>query len=196
MPLLAVSRSSARTAGITYKTTSSFRWWASPLFDNPTMNLYSDYGQRRIAAMTGTALPGHSDGSYYADLGSVAFSLGLTVNAGPAFQTGNAIFLMNVQPLPWAFGTAIPNPWTGPSALTVELAPFDPFLTAIAGVPAVLDAQGNTSFDLFGTAASGPGTAPPIPALVGLYLGFVGWVLDNGTLASDTTDAVYVQVVQ
>ena len=181
----------SNTGAITFKTTSQYRTWVGILSDNPTIAMYSDWGQRDYGALSAT-LRGHSDGTCYANLGSDSFYLGFSVRADGTFTGGQAVLHMNVTAA-GMFPTFIPVPLGALGTLTYELAPFDPLF--FTGLVVPLGGSGEVDFDILDIGGAGPGNFPPQPALIGQWLGFEATVIDGGLTFADTTGAQYVYVV-
>lgn len=172
------------TTTLTRKTTDAFHTWLAMVTDNPSLSIFTDYGKRRIAALT-PPLPGNGYGSYFGDFNSSAVQeFGFSVRAGSRFAGAPAFILFNFQPQP--FPGAIPFPFTS-NPLTIELALFDPLLGGLAGLNLTLDSNGDTD--------SIPMRFPVLPGTLGMFIGFEAVVVDPTLTSGDTSEAVWIEIV-
>jgi hypothetical protein len=168
------------------------RTWLTYGTANPSLNVISDWGRRRVqTAPPNAPLVGLSDGTYYADLGTNPSTDGwaLEVWADPTqFAGGLAVPFINIGPY---FSGAIPVPLGALGTPVLELLPTDPtFSFLVPNIPIVLD-----PIDAIGRTPFIPQPAP-LPGLVGLYLGFEAAVVAPGLAALTTTQARWVEIVR
>ncbi len=162
-----------------HSTDPRFVLWATYMEAEPTINVYSDWGQRRFPPQP-TPLLGHSIGTYYSDIATASGNLGLSVRAAN-YPGGFAAVLFNFGPwIPVAF------PLFGQ---TVELNVADPNLGLFGGIPGV----GLLQLDPNGAA---DGFSIPIPAnaaFTGTSMGFEALVFDPLLTIQASTGSAFVQ---
>jgi hypothetical protein len=189
----------ATNNGVTYKATNQFRSWMTYTTVNPTLSLFSDWGERRYQATNPLTplLLGHSDGTYFSDLAVTASTrFGFSVRADTTvFSGGNALVLFNFQPMPFPTGFPILP------GFVLNLNPGDPLLGLFTAIsPPALGAvmgQANSvgvDFQIWGPSGI-VGVFGPDPALSGQYFGFqaVAVNINPPMLTLGSTQATWVR---
>ncbi len=165
---------------ITYSTDPEFLLWCSYTSNSTTINVYSDYGQRRIPALT-PALLGHSVASYESDMGTTAATIGISLRGDSNYAGFAGVALSNISPGP----LGVPLATIGGQVLEVN--PADPFLTAFSAYIQTLDSNGD--------ADGVPLPIPALPALTGLSLGFEYVIVDTISFAIvDSTGSAWISI--